>query len=254
MNIRDAAPADAPAIARVLQSAFPPRTIELFIYGCAGIDRYIAAQIEAWPKGGDTAFTVAESDGAVAGFVELRVLPDRLFVNYIALADGARSSGLGPRLLEAAIARTRRPHHARMGLDVLADNTGARRWYDALGFSEDSRTEWWRLPLPASSAEPAQVIGLPQAAALQAAYGFSRVTVAGHDIGLLGERWFRITDARVLSEGAAIAALRRLDPAREVLALVPPDTISAGDRVAITHRMSAALDALGSALQRRSTR
>lgn len=254
MTIRDAVPADAPAIARVLQTAFPPRTIELFIYGCAGIDRYIAAQIEAWPKGGDTAFTVAETGGAVAGFVELRLMPDRLFVNYIAVADGARSGGVGARMLEAAIARARRPHHARMGLDVLADNTGARRWYDALGFAEETRTEWRRLALPASDAEPARVLGLPQASALHAAYGFSRVTVAGHDIGLLGERWFRITDARVLADRAACAALRQLDPRREVLALVPPGTLSDGECVAITHRMTADLDALVAALQRRSAR
>jgi hypothetical protein len=64
-------------------------------------------------------------------------------------------------------------------------------------------------------------------------------------VGLLGSRWFRITSADAISDPALRTALRRLDPDREILAILPDDVdLRSFRRFASTHRMTVSLGEL----------
>ncbi len=122
--IRPAAPADAPAIARVHIASreatmpyLPPRTRS-------------DAQVEAWVRDvvlPGAAVWVAELDGRVVGYAAVE--GDTLDALYL-LAE-VRRRGIGSRLLAAAQA------HRPRGLDlfVFQKNTGARAFYLRHGFA-----------------------------------------------------------------------------------------------------------------------
>jgi GNAT superfamily N-acetyltransferase len=259
--IRAALPDDAAGIVTVIRGGFAPSLLDLFIYGCPGIDRYVREQICAEAGGCDTTYDVAVRHGGIIGTIEMRALPDRLFLNYVAVAPDVRSSRLGTRLLCAAFERVARPAHRLMALDVHEDNAVALRWYDALGFVTRTTTEWFVLPLPAAaSAAPGRVTGAPQAAVCHAAFGFSRITVStptgSHDVGMLGGRWFRITSRAALDNASLVAALRAVDPARRVLALLPTGTLTTrafreARRVTATRRLTCDIDVLRARLTAR---
>ncbi|MBS1122387.1 MAG: Acetyltransferase family, partial [Deltaproteobacteria bacterium] len=172
MTIRAAEPGDAAAIVAIIRAPFDPAVIETFIYGCSGIDRYIAATIEARDTTPDTRFFVAGEP--VSGAIEMRILPDCLFLNYIAVDGSARGQHVGTRLLRHAIDQLAHPTHARLSLDVLDSNHGARDWYAKLGMERVSRASWYTGALPHGSSSPATIGGLPQARVCQREFGFSR--------------------------------------------------------------------------------
>lgn len=261
LELRRATIDDATAIVDIIRSGFAPALLDKFIFGCAGISRYVREQIIASDQDGDTRFTVAARGGTPIGCCELRRLRDRLFLNYIAVLPDARSAGLGRRLLHAGIERTAGASHSSISLDVIEDNRVAVDWYRSLGFERSHATEWWELPIEASSVDTgACVTGLPQAAACQEAFGFSRVTVTTAtgtwEVGLLGTHWFRITEPGALGDPSLLATLHRLDPARELLALLPEGALLSSahraTRATGTHRMTMDLAALRAVLENRS--
>jgi 2-polyprenyl-3-methyl-5-hydroxy-6-metoxy-1,4-benzoquinol methylase/ribosomal protein S18 acetylase RimI-like enzyme len=261
ITIRAALPDDAAGIVDVMRASFAPSRLSLFIYGCSGVDRYVRAQICAEDYGCDSTFDVAVAHGAIVGMIEMRSLPDRLFLNYVAVAPEVRASRLGTRLLSAAFASVAGPPHRSMALDVHEDNVAALRWYDSLGFVAGTMTEWFVLPLPSAAGTPrGRVIGAPQAAVCHDAFGFSRITVSTpngyHEVGKLGTRWFRITSRGAIEDPALLATLSVLDPDRRVLALLPagtlpPTAFGQAARVTATRRLTCDVDVLRARLKDR---
>jgi ribosomal protein S18 acetylase RimI-like enzyme len=259
IELRKAVAEDAGAIVALIRSSFAPGLLETTIYGCEGIEDYVRALIEAEPRAADTRYTVAVADGALAGVVEMRQLRDRLFCNYIAVARGARSRGVGIALLGAGIAAARRPGQLTLELDVFDDNERALAWYRGLGFGESSRVEWRVLAPPGGDrASAAPVSGWAQALACQRAFGFSEVSIqgaeGGYSVGLMGREWFRLTDPGALEDPALGATLHALDPHRSLLALVPPETLSepVAELRATTVRLWAGLDAVARRIAERA--
>jgi ribosomal protein S18 acetylase RimI-like enzyme len=261
VRIRPAVPDDAAGIVDAIRGGFAPRLLDLSVYGCSGIERYVREQIRAEAAACDTTFDVAVADERVVGTIEMRALLDQLFLNYVAVTPEARSGRLGSRLLRAAIDRTVRPAHRLMALDVDEDNALALRWYDGLGFVAASTTEGFVLSLPAAArATPGGVTGAPQASVCHAAFGFSRLTVTtpngSYDVGQLGTQWFRVTSRAALDDAELVAALRAVDPTRRVLALLPAGALAAGElgdaeRVTATRRLTCEIDSLRNRLAER---
>ena len=251
IELRPAVAEDATAIVALIREGFEPGLLELTIYGCDGIERYVGALIDGDRRGVDTAYVVAVRGGQVLGVAEMRRFAERQFLNYVAVTPEMRGRGIGNALLGAAIEAARRPGQSTLELDVLAGNEVALAWYRGLGFGDTSMTEWWALALPAADrSSPTPVGGWAQAVASQRAFGFSEVSVEGPEgsyrVGLLGHDWFRLTDPAALEDPALGATLRALDPDRSLLALVPPGTLAepVAERRATMIRMWAGLDAV----------
>ncbi|MDQ3484191.1 MAG: GNAT family N-acetyltransferase [Actinomycetota bacterium] len=83
---------------------------------------------------------VALVDGIVAGYVQLKQtssVPSHehvLLINGLAVHPDHQRSGIGRRLVEAAVEEARRRGVRKLSLRVLGPNTTARRLYETLDF------------------------------------------------------------------------------------------------------------------------
>lgn len=80
-------------------------------------------------------FAVEEPDG----FILIRVVADEAEILTLAVRPAARRSGVGGRLVEAAVVRAAALGAERMFLEVAADNVAARALYTRMGFAEAGR-------------------------------------------------------------------------------------------------------------------
>lgn len=130
MMLRPATGADAPAVARIWHLGWrdghlgnvpdellPARTKESF-------------ETRAAERVGDT--TVAEIDGAVAGFV--MVVDDEVEQVYVAAEH--RGSGVAGALLAEAERQVGAAGHEQAWLAVVAGNARARRFYERSGWTD----------------------------------------------------------------------------------------------------------------------
>ncbi len=247
IDIRCACADDAEGIVDVVRCGIDPELLDLTIYGCDGIGRYVRDQILARGSGSDTAYTVACEGPRVVGCAELRLVRDGLFLNYISVKPELRSGGLGGRLLLRAIEDSGRSTEGRMALDVFDHNDRARGWYDRLGFVYGDTSEWWEAPLgQGRQRRGALICGYPQAVACHERFGFGQFRVqteqGEYDIGLLGAGWFRLTAPAVLQDAPALTALRAVDGVRRLLVIAPVASAAGcmpagSNRVAVSHRL-----------------
>lgn len=79
-------------------------------------------------------YLVAEDGDGIAGYAGLDHAGDTSDVMTIATLPRVRGRGLGRRLLEELVARSRAAGAERLLLEVRADNTAARGLYDSAGF------------------------------------------------------------------------------------------------------------------------
>ena len=137
ITIRPAARADIPAIVALYADD---------ILGAARETPDDAAPYEAAfdriaATGGVTTVLVAERDGAVVGTMQLTVLPglshrgtNRAQIEAVRVAAGARSGGIGTRMIGWAIDDARRHGCGMVELTSNRQRTDAARFYERLGF------------------------------------------------------------------------------------------------------------------------
>lgn len=108
--------------------------------------RDLRASVERIMAGGDGEFLLGAvaGGGEPAGVCQLRFRwsvwksAQDCWLEDLYVREGARRSGLGRALVEAAVERAREHGAQRIELDVKEDNAPARRLYEACGF----QTEW----------------------------------------------------------------------------------------------------------------
>lgn len=114
-------------------------------------DPAIAVYLDGWPRPGDIALIATNENNAPLGAAWYRLFtadkPGYAFIDEqtpeiaIALRPDARGQGLGSRLLESLIQVAKKQGHRRLSLAVEHTNTGARRLYERLGFTEVERDD-----------------------------------------------------------------------------------------------------------------
>lgn len=86
----------------------------------------------------------AMPSGPVLGFIHLQQAPDPVtdapagYVSMLAVVPEAEGQGIAHQLMQAAEDWARTHGFHCLSLDVFASNDRARRFYDLLGFAEDS--------------------------------------------------------------------------------------------------------------------
>ena len=134
VDIRIAADADAPAIARVVHESF------------AGFIPLIGRA--PWPMFQDYVARVAQGtvwvlteDGAITGVAVLQFNDDHLFIETIAIAPPAQRKGYGRRLLDFVEDEARRRDYAETRLQMHLTMTRSIALYRKRGYTEYARTE-----------------------------------------------------------------------------------------------------------------
>ena len=103
-----------------------------------------AAWLLDQPAGG-TICLVAELDGRLVGFATLNPyfpgsrLTHGLYLKELYVTDGARSKGVGERLIEAIRALARKRGDSQVRWTTGARNTGAQKFYDRLGMRREEK-------------------------------------------------------------------------------------------------------------------
>lgn len=226
MKIRYAEPADVKAIVSLAEAGFRRELLNAMIYGCNGIAGFLECQISIPLEIADTVYIVAESDGIVVGFVEIKIYSESIFLNYIGTSPHNRHKGVATKLLGCAVLMVRTKHHKRMTLDVFNENIIAKSWYEKLGFTEEYNAGWYKVvqaELGEGDNLKGRVSGYSQSNLCYDQFGFSQfniTTAEGHyGVGMLGQEWFRVTQFELLFDAAALSCLNLIDANRSILGL-----------------------------------
>jgi len=123
--LRPGAMADLSSVDRVMREAFDPR------FGEAWTPSQVAGVL-AMPG---VWLTIAEADGAAAGFAVTRAILDEAELLLLAVRPAARRRGVGRQLLRSALAEAGQRGVRRMHLEVRAGND-AVKLYRAAGFEK----------------------------------------------------------------------------------------------------------------------
>ncbi|MCI0457275.1 MAG: GNAT family N-acetyltransferase [Gemmataceae bacterium] len=145
VHLRPATRADLPAIV-VMRDAL--NVLELS--GCphASIQKLTLEEFSAlWgPTLDDPAYCwrVVEAQGQPVGFgliylQALRTTPPGAFLHWAYLEEGVRRQGVGKMLLDALLGWAREQRAARVELQFIDGNEGARRFWEKMGFMPYAR-------------------------------------------------------------------------------------------------------------------
>ncbi len=139
VRLRRATPADVDAIAAIERLVFS--------------DPWSRDSFATLARNADVFFLVADAGGAPGasapvGYLVAWYVLDEGEVANIAVAPTARGTGVGARLLDAALAEGRRRGVGHMFLEVRESNAVARRLYASRGFLElGRRKRYYREPV-----------------------------------------------------------------------------------------------------------
>jgi ribosomal protein S18 acetylase RimI-like enzyme len=165
---RDAVPADGPELATMAKRCFTETfgtlyrasDLAVFLEGTFG-DEGLPSQL------GDPAYAVrlATENGRIIGFAKLGPVAfpgdwpaDAIELHQLYVLGGWHGEGVGPALIDWAIARARADRRSEIVLSVYVDNRRAQRFYARYGFQEIGRYQFrvgetidddriWRLTL-----------------------------------------------------------------------------------------------------------
>ncbi|MGC3996857.1 MAG: GNAT family N-acetyltransferase [Anaeromyxobacter sp.] len=225
-EVREARPEDAGGIVEALRAGMPARAVPYTIFGGSGIDRFVSEAVGGAPRGLGR-FWVWEAGGRVDGFAELRREGERLFLNHVYVHPRAQDRGAGRALLRAALAASAAGAE-ELELEVFSGNARAIGWYRTLGLQPVGAAGWWLVPWPPDRPRVAgwRAVGLGEAAAAHARYGFSRFALEDGSgrrftLGRLGARALRTLEPGLVQAPGALAALAALGLAERLLCIAP---------------------------------
>jgi len=90
---------------------------------------------------------VSETDGAISGFLVVRIVADQAEVLNLAVAANYRRKGEGTAMLAAALEEFGLRGVRSVYLEVRESNTGAIEFYEKLGFTKTGRRKgYYRAP------------------------------------------------------------------------------------------------------------
>lgn len=260
-EIRPARAEDAAEIVRLIREGADRDVLDKLIYGCAGAARYVEWNIAAGLLGNRRYF-VAMRGEEPAGCADFAVSGDALTLKYIAADGRFRRQGIGSALLRRGL-EALGASRTWMELDVSLGNAAALRWYESLGFQPAGRSSYWEFTSAGAPEGAAlEIPDWPQAQACHEAFGFSefqlKTPAMSVRVGRVGDAWFRLPDAGAASSGAVRGALRAIDPARGIYAVLPEGSVTSwmeahAKRVRSAQRMRARIAALSGGAARLQT-
>lgn len=109
--------------------------------------RHVDQDIDS--AGGELAVAEDQSTGEAVGYVTMKCDPETRigWIHNLAVAEGARSRGLGRALLEHAISRFKTEGMTVAKIETLEQNPVGRHLYPSVGFLEVARQIHYAMPL-----------------------------------------------------------------------------------------------------------
>lgn len=199
-----------------------PLAYSLTIFSSPGYTDFVRNQLET---GGPVKLIGAYDGPELLGFIELRRLPDELFINNFCVKSEARGRKVGEALLAHTEQLAKALGAATVGLDCFLWNERALQKYKLSGYRETGRIGWLTSPNRGhgSEAEPFFIKEKQKADAHHHAFGFSQFFVETAQgplsVNRLKETYFRV--AAKDHHPAYDNILAQIDPRRELFMIWP---------------------------------
>jgi ribosomal protein S18 acetylase RimI-like enzyme len=126
---------DAEQIYRLKAEAFRSSYLRYTIYRSPKSVSYLRNLIRSGQVNEDLLFLVARESGRLAAYFHANQQPTGWFLNYIAVSEESRGSGLGKRMLAAFENAGRDRGCVEAEMDVFESNVPAMEWYKSAGYS-----------------------------------------------------------------------------------------------------------------------
>ena len=209
-------------IVQLIKEAFPPHYIEMMIWGCDGIEKYLADIIDLGHELCDISNYVATVGDRVVCITQMKRNPAarQLCLNYIGTHAGYRKNNIASKLLLHSIANEENLFE-NIILDVFIDNEIAKKWYSDLGFHSVLKKQWVIAENKILYPRIGYISGMPQSDRCFREYNFSQMTLItdlkAYSVGLLGKNYFRISDPIIFKDLMALSTLAKFAPNRKIL-------------------------------------
>ena len=220
---------DLSVVAELLKSSFDENVRPYMTHCQHGIGEFLAVSVDAPESAPSKRAYVGVVDGAVVAYADFReVSSTDGFLSYICVDDRWRGRGIAPLLFSEFLRE--HPSIERLGLDVFANNSTARRLYVRLGFTPESTSAWVSRTVDASHDRPegrfTQVRGFEAALASRRLYGFGSFEAAvgdrGFTIGVIGDSTAKVASAHDFNSEVLVSAISHLLPSvRKLFAILP---------------------------------
>jgi len=150
---RRAVPADAPALTRLINSAY--RVEAFFKIG----DRIDESDVLAKLQSGQSDFLVVDSatGGGMSGGVYVELRGDRGYFGLLSVDPDAQGTGLGRVLVEAAVAHCRAAGCVALDIDIVNLRTELPSFYAKFGFTQTGTSPF---PAPDKLSQPVHLVVL----------------------------------------------------------------------------------------------
>ncbi len=231
IKFRKAIEEDSAAITHIVRNSYSPEVTDILIYGCDKFENYLKDSLSQFDE--NYLYIVAEEDKKILGYVELRLMPSILFLNYIAVLSEYHSKSIGHNLLKYAIKNYSNANCKYVELDVFSFNTSAINWYRNLGFEKTNATKIWTFDLNNILGVETPPKGTPHNFFVNERYKkytFSSFNIStrtmNYSIGLLGTKWYKISHLAPLKDTELLNSLIQLDPKRKLLVFIEDDDFS----------------------------
>ncbi|UOG72772.1 GNAT family N-acetyltransferase [Hymenobacter tibetensis] len=143
--IKPATPADVPALATLINSAYRGEqstlgwTTEAHLLDGQRTDTTALLELLAAPKA--TILLCTTPDGHLCGSVYLELQEPALYMGMLSVAPTQQARGIGKRLLQAAEAHARQHACSRMRITVISVRAELIAWYERHGYRRTNETE-----------------------------------------------------------------------------------------------------------------
>ncbi|OES44984.1 GNAT family N-acetyltransferase [Domibacillus iocasae] len=205
----------------------------LTIFSSPGYTNFLTYQQSIpWPYN-PTRLLGAYDEDALLGFIEIRIMSDRLFINNFCVQKEARGRRVGEMLLQQTELLARSMNKKAVSLDCFLWNERAMDKYLKAGFHQVAHAHWFTSENQyRSEKDPALFLveGYPNAEANQKEFGFSQFQIRTENgifsVNRLKENYFRVTANEQNLNYFNI--LSRLDQNRSLFIISPDSEPEAG--------------------------
>lgn len=195
--------------------------IDKIIYGCKGINKFILGNMKN--NESSLKYFVAQIENKVIGAMEIKILKDNIFLNYIAIDNKFRGKRIGSNLIKYGVEYLANQHnYKKIQLDVFEDNVRALKLYKKLGFKIINKYEWSTIKTKENQKKIVnyKILNKEEYKKIHSFRGFSNITIEINkkvkNIGMLGKKWFRIVSNDI--DDDLINCLSNVDD-REILSI-----------------------------------
>ncbi len=191
---------------------------DMIIYGCEGIYEYVRDNLYSKSY----KYYVAKLNNIVVGTIEYKIIEDSIHLNYIVLDRSIRGIGFSEKFISESLKMF--SYINKITLDVFTNNEVAIKLYHKLGFHIYNYFSWNIISLKNTALNSKyRIVNIEENKRKFNKYGFSFFSFIDDDIifniGIIGKKWVRITDEKLLNNPNYIAFIINQLPGRSIYSI-----------------------------------